>query len=157
MSNSGSSYNEAIAYSGFFIEYRQWSQLFVAFRIFTYLLNALVLYIFLFRMRRLLYFLLVHVDIVLFSLDFFYDRGEAIIPLAFWCVFRYGFWGIILYESFPHVVKFPEMLGFGDFWTWFLMYGVIGYMLLILQMFVIHMLTCYLVKIICRARALGCR
>lgn len=152
------SYNEAIAYSGFFVEYQQWSQLFVAFRVFTYLLNSLVLYIFLFRIRKLSYFLIIHVDVVLFSLDFFYDRGEAIIPLAFWCVFRYGFWGIILYESFiSHIAKLPEVLGFEEVWMWFLMYGVGGYVLLIVQMLVIHILTSYLVDIICRFRIFGCR
>lgn len=144
-------YNEILARLGLFVKAEDWESLFIGIRLFTYLLNAYILYLVLFGSVNILSFLLIHVDIPIFSLGFLYYNHDAILPLVGWCMFRYGYLGFIFLRSYEYEY-IHDFIGFSfDEATWILtaIYGLGGYVLVTFQMVFVHSISYVFVKLLC--------
>ena len=151
------SIHEIIAYSGIFMDWQEWNRLFVVLRLFPYMISSIIVYLLLCRQYNPIVFMLVHADILILSTGFFVyeDKQEYIYLVIIWCLLRYGYISVILNSVyFRQMLETIVALGINEAWIWFIVYGVGGYILIIGQMFVIHILTHICVRSI--YKLLGC-
>lgn len=142
-------YNEILARLGLFGKAEDWESLFIGIRLFTYLLNAYILYLVLFGSVNLLRFLLIHIDIPIFSMGFLYYNHDAILPLVGWSMFRYGYLGFIFLRSYEYIHSLIGLSFDGSTWIWIAIYGLGGYALVMLQMVLVHSISYISVKLLC--------
>lgn len=145
--------NETIAYSDIFIDWQEWNRLFIVLRLFPYMINSIIAYLLLCRQHNPIVFILVHADMLILSTGFFMYEGkqEYIYLVIIWCLLRYGYISVILNSIYLRQMSETIVaLGINETWIWFLVYGIGGYILIIVQIIITHILTHVWIKSICK-------